>query len=391
MEKEKISIIITVFNVEKYLEKCLDSVINQTYHNLEIILVDDGSSDNSFEICNQYAKQDKRIRVIHKKNEGLVRARKTGINAATGGYIGYVDADDWIEPQMYQKLYETICDKGADVVAAGRIEEHSYGSVICKNKIEPGVYKEAGLKNLYSKMLYSGKFYEFGLYPTVWDKLFKRELLLRNQQQVPDCINIGEDVACVYPCLLEANIICVLDECYYHYRKHGESMLSTKDNEYSTRVCKLHQYLYDRGQKTEYWDLLKPQIDAYILDSMLNGAWSVYNIGIPRERNQYLFPFSSVKEDSNIVLYGAGKVGETYWKQIKHTAYCNVVTWVDKNADKIDNSMGKIEFPKMLRNMEYDQIIICIKSKAIAWEIKDELISMGIDSEKIVWENPVYC
>ena len=68
-----------------------------------------------------------------------------------------------------------------------------------------------------------------------------------------------------------------------------------------------------------------------------------------------------------------------------------MVTWVDKNADKIDNSMGKIEFPKMLRNMEYDQIIICIKSKAIAWEIKDELISMGIDSEKIVWENPVYC
>ena len=105
---ELISVIVPIYRVEKYVEQCIQSICNQTYRNLEIILVDDGSDDECPQICDRYAQRDERIKVIHKENGGLDSARKVGILAATGKYIGYVDGDDWIEPEMYEKLLESI-------------------------------------------------------------------------------------------------------------------------------------------------------------------------------------------------------------------------------------------------------------------------------------------
>lgn len=97
-----ISIIVPVYNVEKYLERCIESIVNQTYKDIEIILVDDGSPDNCSVICDRYAEKDNRIKVIHKQNGGLINARKSGLEIAQGDYIGFVDSDDWIEPEMYE-------------------------------------------------------------------------------------------------------------------------------------------------------------------------------------------------------------------------------------------------------------------------------------------------
>ena len=112
---EKISIIVPVYNVEKYLKKCIDSIVNQTYKNLEIILVDDGATDRSGEICDELAKLDNRIKVYHKKNGGLSDARNYGVERATGSYVGFVDSDDYIDAEMYEKLYEAITKEAADV------------------------------------------------------------------------------------------------------------------------------------------------------------------------------------------------------------------------------------------------------------------------------------
>lgn len=113
---ELISIIIPVYNVEKYIGKCIDSLIKQKYDNLEIILIDDGSSDNSGEICDKYAKKDKRIKVIHKKNSGQADSRNIGISKASGKYIGFVDSDDYIDKDYYNRLYKTLVKNNADVV-----------------------------------------------------------------------------------------------------------------------------------------------------------------------------------------------------------------------------------------------------------------------------------
>lgn len=116
MKKIKISVIIPIYNVEQYLSQCLDSIINQTYTNLEIILINDGSTDNSEKICNQYKLLDPRIIVIHKTNGGLSDARNTGIKIATGDYISFVDADDFIDENMYTILFQKINTTNADII-----------------------------------------------------------------------------------------------------------------------------------------------------------------------------------------------------------------------------------------------------------------------------------
>lgn len=386
-----ISVIVTVYNVEDYLRECLESIVGQEYRNLEIILVDDGSTDASPAICDEYAGLDARIKVIHKKNAGVVQARKTGIQEASGKYVGYVDADDWIEPQMYGRLHEEIRTSEADVAASGRVEEYPKKSKICKNKIEPGVYKGKALDGMYRRMIFSGIFFEFGLYPTVWDKLFKRELLLRNQMQVPDDIVVGEDVACVYPSLLEAETVCVVDECFYHYRKREGSMLGTKDRKYNDRVYILQQYLYDRCRNTEYWDVLERQIDIYIMDMVMNGARHMYGLKFaPEICHQFLFPFHKVKRDSRIVLYGAGNVGRKYFRQLEHSGYCQIVYWVDKSAEKFKNTEWNILLPAEMKNEDFDYIVICVADKKLAGIIKSDLINLGIDENKLVWEDPIY-
>lgn len=115
----EISIIVPVYNVENYLKKCVDSILSQTYRDIEVILVDDGSTDKSGEICDDYAKKDSRVKVLHKKNGGLSSARNAGIDIAQGNYLGFVDSDDYIEKDMYEILYKNLIDNNADISVCG--------------------------------------------------------------------------------------------------------------------------------------------------------------------------------------------------------------------------------------------------------------------------------
>ena len=119
-QDRKISVIVPVYNVEAYLPRCVESIMAQTYQNLEIFLVDDGTKDNCGAICDAYARQDNRVRVIHKENGGLSSARNAGIDASTGEYLSFVDSDDWIEPDMYEKMMGLMEKYGVRLVCAGR-------------------------------------------------------------------------------------------------------------------------------------------------------------------------------------------------------------------------------------------------------------------------------
>lgn len=169
---EKISIIVPIYNVEKYLNRCIESIVNQTYQNLEIILVDDGSPDQCPAICDQWALKDSRIKVIHKENGGLSDARNKGMEIASGDYIGFIDSDDWIHFQMYEKLYHILKQENADIVSCdfqrvNRIE----------NK-EMNYYKEDGeIKSYCTEKALEALIIEHGLQQVVWNKLYKRDLL----------------------------------------------------------------------------------------------------------------------------------------------------------------------------------------------------------------------
>lgn len=248
-----LSIIVPVYNVECYLQKCIESILKQTFEDFELLLVNDGSTDNSSTICDDYAERDARISVIHKENGGLVSARKAGLSAASGKYIGYVDSDDWIEADMYQSLCDAARDFDVDIVICDIVENYPDEEVRRTQIVTPGLYNKNKLeKEVYPIMLYAGEYYKFGLFPSVSNKLFKTSLLKKFQFYVDDQIRMGEDVACTYPSLLEANSIYILDQQYlYHYRQNPSSMTASYDRTFFEKILVLNEQLNDCTRRNE--------------------------------------------------------------------------------------------------------------------------------------------
>ena len=196
-----ISVIVPIYNSEKYLDQCLASIVNQKYYDLEIILVNDGSTDSSGEICERYNESDNRVVLINKQNEGLVRARKDGVRRATGEYITFVDADDWIDVDTYVNLG----DFKEDIIAYGLTEEYGYISKAKTNYFADGYYDEHKIKEcIIPEMLCTYNFFEFGMLPNLVCKLIKRSLFLKMMDEVSEDVTIGEDVDFFYRIVSEA-------------------------------------------------------------------------------------------------------------------------------------------------------------------------------------------
>lgn len=224
MNDLKISIIIPVFNIEAYISNCLDSVIAQTYQNLEIIIVDDGSKDTTAAIADGYAVRDSRIKVIHQKNSGVTSARLNGVAAATGEYVGFVDGDDYIEPDMFQKLVENAVKFDADI-------SHCGYRMVFHNRVD--MYYETGKlvqqdQTTGVKDLLTGAFVEPGLV----NKLFRRELFdaLLHDDIIDMSIKNHEDLLMNYYLFREAKSSVFEDVCPYHYLVRGDSAANRQLN-----------------------------------------------------------------------------------------------------------------------------------------------------------------
>ena len=210
--KDLLSIIIPSYNIELYIARCLDSLINQTYTNLEIIVVDDGSTDDTLSIIKSYEKKDKRIHVIHKENEGVSNARLTGMKQAKGKYIGFVDGDDMVEFDMFELLMNNAKEFNADISHCGYVMDfpdghsdlyYGTGQKIIQNN-------ETGLKDLLR-----GQCIEPGL----WNKIYKKELIetFINNKNMDYSIKNLEDLLVNYYLFKESNVSIYEDRCKYHY------------------------------------------------------------------------------------------------------------------------------------------------------------------------------
>ena len=173
MEKELISVVVPIYNVEAYLEKSIESILNQTYQNLEIILVDDGATDGCPAICDAYAAKDERIKVIHKPNGGLSDARNAGVAVATGAYIGFVDSDDFLKPDMYEKLYARIQETGAGIALCNFMCVKVDGTPILERNSSMTIRDEVVSANQAVEHL-CGENYEYWV--TAWNRLYKAEI-----------------------------------------------------------------------------------------------------------------------------------------------------------------------------------------------------------------------
>lgn len=224
MDKPLISIIVPVYKVEPYLRKCVDSILNQTYTNLEIILVDDGSPDSCGAICDEYARKDSRVRVIHKPNGGLSDARNAGMDMMTGSLVGFVDSDDWIEPQMYQRLYELMEQFDADMAFGGVADDVVRdGATQTVKKSDYGNTPFAEEKRDAMRRYFHGSW-------AAWDKLYRADLFDRIRYPVGE---INEDEAIVLHLLDRCRQVCYTSEVFYHYirRLDGSSITTASFSE----------------------------------------------------------------------------------------------------------------------------------------------------------------
>ena len=247
-----ISVIIPVYNVEKYLRECIDSVLSQIYKNLEIILVDDGSPDNCPQICDEYAEKDSRIKVIHKENGGLSSARNAGISSATGQYAMMVDGDDWIDKETLSEMQQKAAEHDADCVMACYVKEYDNFSVPV-NVFSEDVYTAT---NDASMLFYHRLFGELGQelsHPeladslcTCWTKLYKREVALKGRYFDTKVVGSYEDGLFNIYALHGAERLYYINKPFYHYRKTNTGSLTTV---YKKDMPKLWKNMFSEIQK----------------------------------------------------------------------------------------------------------------------------------------------
>jgi len=230
MNTIKISVIVPIYRIEKYLSKCIDSILCQSFKDFELLLVDDGSPDNCPQICEDYAKKDTRIKVIHKKNEGLLSARKEGLKQAKGTYISYVDGDDWVDNYYLDTLYKLAETNSADLVTTGHFREFNGKIETIKPKLA-GIYNQEEIKNtIIPNAIYTGEFCEHGMSTYVWNKLFKKELLTQILFNIPNEIVMGEDAAITYSYLSISKKLVISKIPLYYYRQRHDSIVKSIEN-----------------------------------------------------------------------------------------------------------------------------------------------------------------
>lgn len=298
---EKISIIVPVYNVAQFLCQCVNSILKQTYSNLEIILVDDGSTDESGNLCDELALTDTRIKVIHKLNGGLSDARNAGLTIATGQYIGFVDSDDWISKDMYEKLYFNLCNTQADISACG-IEMF---------------WKDGSTKALtlhYDKVLGNTEamtelIYERMLKQPVWYKLYKAEL-------IKGCFfkkgKSHEDVFWTYQIIAKAKNICIFSDLLYHYRQRNNSIMGVDYNIKRIDIMEAKNVRYYFIQE-KYPALL----DLAYIDLFFSGIFHI----------QSVLKFIPKKDKNNTVEIIKGYMNVPYNNKVKKKLHGMQIIW----------------------------------------------------------------
>lgn len=220
----KLSVIVPVYNTEKYLRQCIDSILSQIFSDFELILVDDGSTDKSGVICDEYSCKDNRIRVIHQENDGVTAARKRGVETATGEYISFIDSDDWIEPNMYQDMLMQADSYNADMILCDMVVEQPGKNIVIHSCDLTGLFTSEQLnQQIYPTMLFDFEKNKPGLSLCLCNKLFKSCLAKPVFAEVPKDIIYGEDKLGSLLCLLRSNCVFIMDGCaFYHYRHTHE-------------------------------------------------------------------------------------------------------------------------------------------------------------------------
>ena len=379
IEDQLVSIIIPIYGVELYLKQCIESVLSQTYQNLQIILVNDGSKDKCGEICDYYATKDTRIHIIHKQNEGLVNARKSGLAVAEGDYVTFVDGDDWVRENFIYNLVQPAIKYNTDFIIAGYIREF-YGK---EDKIIPklpiGYYpKEDLVENILPNALYNGIFFQHGISTYVWNKLFKLTKLKHYLALVDKNIVMGEDAALTYPYLFNCDNLYITDATDYLYRQRPNSIVKSVPNlkfEYS-QLSLLFKHLKKHISKFIHIDIEK-QLKLYFYAQILIRSGGVINDDIKT------IPFSNIDTAKDIVIYSSGSFGQHLISSIQKLNFYNIISWLDE--DHVESQIFGLEVNSIdhILEIDFDLVLIASIDEKYTNSAVSKLKNLGISKDKI--------
>jgi glycosyltransferase involved in cell wall biosynthesis len=380
-----LSIVIPVYNTIEQFHKCIDSVIKQSYRNLQIILIDDGSNDGSEILCDNYAEHDSRIEVHHKKNGGLVSARKEGNRWVKGDYVIHIDSDDWIELDYIEKFVNAIRTSGASQVSSiSYYRDYTNISYLNRTYIDniTSIETEDVQKYLYDKAI--GKYgYNDDIPNYMWSKCVKRDLMKSVFLTLDDGIGYMEDFSFSIRCIATNSSIYFIDNPGYHYVQRETSashVISDKDikslkimrDDTLKYLCSKPYYIYTKN--IPEW--------AYI-SAMCVKDFS----GLQDGRSDYLVPFKDVKKGSRIVVYGMGNVGKAICNYLISSEDYNLVVSSDtRHVDDLDVRY-KYVCANDINKYEYDFVVIATVKPNLINEIRANLIKAGVPDYKIRYVN----
>lgn len=396
MDKDLLSIIVPVYNVENYLERSLQSVLNQTYQNLEVILVDDGSTDGSSAICKRYASLDARITLISQKNLGASAARRNGIRQAAGGYVGFVDPDDYVDADFYQQMME--CRADFDVVVSQWYRESGKQTRHAYDTIQVGEYRtpqdiEFLIQHLINVSLPGGLVnIRPGIASYLWNKIFKAEIVKSVVEKIRIDLPISNDRPLVYSTLLECKSVLITDICGYHYCVRNDSTAHSIDKQchYLKTICNFYNLMDEIFSLDPRYKTLLPQLQVKMSELITRAP---QKMGFCKDAYLHLnvpvFPFLNLLDGKQVVLYGANTIGQTYQRQIVQWNTCKLLLWIDEEW-KSYSRVGMRVFPleTVLKEI-YDFVVLAVETERSAKSARQKLEKLGVDSDKILWKKPL--
>lgn len=373
-----LSVIVPIYNSYKYLNKCIMSIVNQSYMDIEIILVDDGSLDESYELCNRYADMDQRIKLHRQEHQGPFAARKLGVEKAIGNYITFVDADDYIDIDSYSMASKDM-EMGIDIIAFGIKRFCDDNIFLDSQNIKYGKYNREDIeKNIFGIMIWDENTWKYGVDPSLCNKIFKSHLIKKIFDEINNLnFHYGEDVAVVYPAITYAKTMSFHQEAYYYHRQrsYGDIAPYLNDDDYLDKLYSLYQHLNNCIDL----NIFKKQIDMFYMYSV-QLYLKKYNKYVQSGLTN-IFPFDKVDKGDRVIIYGAGNVGKIYIDQLSKIQYCNIVLWVDSNYQNYNED---VKAPSIIKSVIFDKVIIAVENKNVRKVIFNDLINIGVSPDKIV-------
>lgn len=393
MKRGLVTVIVPAYNMENYLRNCVTSVINQTYANWELLIIDDGSTDSTSIICDEMAEEDNRISVIHKENGGLSDAMNTGLNAARGEYISFLDADDGYHPEFIESLLlaleENDCDIAmCDVFVTNSPEHHFFDLKNKEYEILSG--QEA------AKRCIGGYTID---YIVAWNKIYRRKLFDKIRYPLGE---INEDEFITWKLLWKSKKVVYVHLFLHNYYQRKDSIMGSPYSRERTRVVNALEERRDFFYEKEcYSEAMQLTLDidyllSYAIDELEDKGENVTDLRTKKRKNKkineiinkdyfrsFKFPFEQFNDNAMIAIYGAGALGQSFYEQAREAGIIDRIIWVDRYKIRHDKEILSLDY---LQSNRIQYVVIAILNYERQLQVRHMLNNMGFDDKMIIWK-----